>query len=65
MLYLNEADNWEYEKPTLDELRSLLIITKYAFLREGEHFHKNILPFYKLRNWLIDGDHKMYKIPES
>jgi hypothetical protein len=38
-------------------------VTKYAFLRAGHQFHNGVLAFKDIRPWLIDGGHKMYKIP--
>lgn len=40
-------------------------MTKYAFLRAGHQFHNGVLAFKDIRPWLIDGGHRMFKIPED
>ena len=52
-----------YEKPSPEELKHVQIITKYAFLRASHQKHNNKMGFKDMRDWLIDGGHKMYKIP--
>ena len=49
--------------PTKELLEHVQIITKYAYLRAGHQFHQNKLAWKDIKDWLVDGGHKMYKVP--
>ena len=45
-----------------DQLQAASIVVKYAFLRASHQYHQFIFSFKEIRNWLLDGGHKMYKV---
>ena len=47
---------------TPDLLNAAIVVNKYAFLRASHQKHLGVYSFKEVRNWLIDGGHKMYNV---
>jgi hypothetical protein len=48
-----------------DDLEASKQIAKYAFLRASHQNHQGVWALKEIRNWLLDGGHKMYKVTDE
>ena len=50
---------------TPELLNAAMVITKYAFLRASHGKHVGVFSFKEVRNWLIDGGHRMWNVANN